>query len=48
MFFLKSSNSAAVLIFALLGVAFSSYDLILLFLGKAHTLLNVQVQDGYR
>ncbi len=47
MFFLKSSNSSVVLIFALLSIAFSSYDLILLFFGKAQTLLNEQVQDGY-
>lgn len=45
---LKSKNGAVVLVFALLGLAFASYDLILWFLGQAHTLLNVQVQDGYR
>lgn len=45
---IKGNNSAVVLVFALLGISFASYDLIIWFLGHAHTLLNVQVQDGYR
>lgn len=44
----KGNNGTVVLVFALLGLAFASYDLVLLFLGNAQTLLNVQVQDGYR
>lgn len=35
-------------VFALLGLSFASYDLIIWFLGNAHTLLNLQVHDGYR
>lgn len=34
--------------FGLLGLAFASYDLIVWFAGHAQTLLNLQVQDGYR
>jgi type IV secretory pathway TrbD component len=39
---LKGNNNAVVLVFALLGLSFASYDLILWFLGHAHTLLNVK------
>jgi hypothetical protein len=46
--FSKDNNRAVVLVFIVLGLAFASYDLILLFIGHAHTLLNVSVQDGYR
>lgn len=34
--------------FSLLGLAFASYDLIVWFIGNSQTLLNFQVQDGYR
>jgi len=44
----KSSNNTTELVFMLLGLTFASYDLVLRFLGGANTLLNVQVQDGYR
>lgn len=45
---IRGNNSKVVLVFALLGLSFASYDLIIWFLGNAHSLLNVQVQDGYR
>jgi hypothetical protein len=44
----KGNNRAVVLVFMVLGFAFASYDLILILIGNAHTLLNVSVQDGYR
>jgi hypothetical protein len=45
---IKEKDLAVLSVFALMGLAFASYDLILWFLGHAHTLLNVSVQDGYR
>lgn len=37
-----------VILFCLLAVSFASYDLVVLYLGKATTLFNVRVNDGWR
>ena len=46
--FMRGKDLSVLGIFALLGLAFASYDLILLWIGHTHTLVNFQVSDGYR